>query len=414
MHRKNIISRYKGFFKDSFLSIAALMTMNVMLQLLIYPVLRSISGVQEYGNMLFLVGIVNIISTSVGCSANNSRLKASTSNKDCSREYNLFLLAAFLLYLPAACLVLRSSQAGNTVSQVFWYWSLMCATTYRNYADVEYRLHVNYKGYFGYYLAVSAGYLIGIVVYFITHNWTHIFLTGELSAAAMAMLLHRKERTNKKRGRKLKLKQIFTSIAILMSSQLLVNTILNADRLILKLFVGASAVTVYYAASLLGKTAALITAPLNSVIIGYLARRSEDIRTGTFLKMCMLVFAGSLLLSAVSILGSHIFVAVFYPQEYGAAKAFFVSANTAQIFYFTTGIIMTILLRYMKEQYQFYINGCYCVVFLALAIPVTIRYGICGFSIALCCANLFRFILAAWVGIIALKRLKERGGKQNA
>lgn len=412
MNRNSFISKYQGFLKDSFLSIAALMSMNVILQLLIYPVLRYVLGVQEYGNVLYLIGIVNIIATSVGCSANNSRLKASAAQKDCGREYNLFLLAAFLCFLPAAYLVLRSSSSGVGGLQVFWYWILMCATTYRYYADVEYRLHIDYKGYFSYYLAVSAGYLVGIAVYVFMRNWMFIFLTGELAAAAMT-ILRRTGKTCFKRGRGLQTKQVFTSIAILMSAQLLVNTVLNADRLMLKLLVGASAVTVYYAASLLGKTAALITEPLNSVIISYLARKNENIRIGMFLKLCALIFAGSLFLSAVCILGSHIFVAVFYPQEYGAAKVFFITGNTAQIFYFTTGIIMTILLMYIKERFQFYINVCYCAIFLAVTIPATMRYGIWGFSTALCGVNLFRFFLAAGVGVFALKRLNRQGGQQN-
>ena len=53
-------------------------------------------------------------------------------------------------------------------------------TTVRYYADVEYRLSLNYRGFFFYYLFIAVGYAIGMALYGISHSWVSIFILGEV------------------------------------------------------------------------------------------------------------------------------------------------------------------------------------------------------------------------------------------
>lgn len=395
---------YKAFIKDSIWSIAALIVMNVVLQLVLYPVLRSVLGADGYGNVLYLIGIVNIAGTSVGCSANNSRLKLNRTNTVSNTEYAMFLNMAFLLFIPIAYGILFFSWEEAGFFDIFLYWFLMCATAYRNYGDVEYRLNVNYKGYFFYYVAISIGYLIGIFIFFITHKWMLLFLSGEI-AAVISLLENKGTKGGKKTNY---LKDVFFSAGMLLAAQLLVNIVLNADRIILKLFVSSTAVTIYYVASLMGKTAALLTAPLNSVIIGHLSKKDEIMSIKQYRYFVFFLLTALCLMLVVCVAGSYLFVSVFYPQEYEMAKPFFILANAAQLFYFFTGIIMTVLLRYLEEKHQLFINFVYCIVFIIFTIPITISYGIKGFSVALFAVNLFRFLFAATVGAVGLRQIRSR------
>ena len=59
----------------------------------------------------------------------------------------------------------------------------------------------------------------------------------------------------------------------------------------------------------------------------------------------------------------------------------FLLANLAQIIYFVTGILTTVLLRYVKEKYQLYINIAYVFVFSIMVIPFTWKYGELGICI---------------------------------
>lgn len=67
-------------------------------------------------------------------------------------------------------------------------------------------------------------------------------------------------------------KEVFKVVIVLIITDIISNIVFNGDRLVLKIFIDGTAVTVYYIASLLGKTVSLISTPLNSVIIGYLAK----------------------------------------------------------------------------------------------------------------------------------------------
>ena len=57
---------------------------------------------------------------------------------------------------------------------------LIFVTTVRYYADVEYRLSLNYRGFFFYYLFIAVGYAIGMALYGISHSWVSIFILGEM------------------------------------------------------------------------------------------------------------------------------------------------------------------------------------------------------------------------------------------
>ena len=397
------MNKYKFFLKDSAWSIAALVLMNSIVQLVLYPFLRNKLGADEYGNVLYLIGIVNIIGTSVGCSANNSRLKNSVSKIPLGKTYHLFLLLCSVIFLPLSLGILYFSGEKTTFSNILLYWLLISATTYRNYADVEYRLTTNYRHYFFYYLSITIGYIAGIPFFLLTGDWKLMFLMGEICSILTIVLRKKTNDQLEEPINKANISRVFYSVVLLLLAQLMVNVVLNADRLVLKLFVSNTAVTIYYVASLIGKTVALITGPLNSVIIGHLAKKEKNMNRPEFLKVSLFILLISFFVLGICVLGSHIFVSLFYPNEYESAKSFFLLANAAQIFYFVTGIINIILLRYIKEVYQIIINGVYCLLFAIITIPATIYFGIWGFSYSICFVNILRFILAVAIGFCKLK-----------
>ena len=151
-----MIIKNNAFIKDIIWSSLALIVMNGVLQIVLYPFLNWIYGIDEYGNILYLMGMINIIATSVGASANNSRLKYSREQNRKS-DYNLLIIILFLVYIPIVGIIIQFCGETMTVQDKVLYWALLCAMTYRNYGDVEYRISLNYKKYFFYYLSASVG-----------------------------------------------------------------------------------------------------------------------------------------------------------------------------------------------------------------------------------------------------------------
>lgn len=392
------------FFKDSFWTISALCILNVTIQFLIYPFLNYVLGAEEYGNILFLISIINIVSVSIGISVNNRRMVASADAKTHNSEYNLFLLAISVLLLPICAVMSVIFNMNMGAGQIFLFWILMCITTWRYYADVEFRLNLNYKGYFVYYFVISVGYLLGIVLFRATKEWTMILLPGEMAGLAYVGWkgkIFKKDSSINKNVMKIFLK----AVMYLITSQLLIQLVFNADRFVLKLLSGGVAVTVYYIASLMGKTIALLTTPLNSVIIGYLAKSRKKMTAGRWSRVVGLCIIVGVAILFCCVVASHIVIRILYPNEFKMAEPLFILANLAQIVYFMTGILTTILLRYVEEKQQLNITVVYVVAFAVIVLPVTWKYKLWGFAYAILAVNTFRFV---YVFLIMLKKIKEK------
>lgn len=389
--------------KDAFWTMMALGIFNVILQFLVYPFLNQAVGSEEYGNILFYISIINIVAVSIGASVNNRRMVASAFAKTGNAEYNIFMGLASVLFLPLCFVVSIIFKADQTAGQTFLFWILMCLTAWRYYADVDFRLHLNYKGYFIYYSLIGLGYLSGLFLFQFTSEWTLVLIPGEMTGLLYVAI---KENVFKKATlRKEDMIVFVKAVVFLIASQLLIQLVFNSDRFILKILCGGVAVTIYYISSLMGKTIALLSTPLNSVIIGYLAKSKKEMTTKNWIRIVILCIGMIILALFACVVASYIFIRILYPKEFEQAAQYFVVANLAQIVYFTTGILTTILLRYVKEKYQLFITLAYIITFAIIVLPVTWKFGLNGFAYSILIVNMFRFF---YVFMIMLRKIQKK------
>lgn len=311
------------------------------------------------------------------------------------------MIIATVIMIPIGYILGNLKNINLNNLEIILFIILIVATMWRFYADVEYRIQINYKGYFLYYLSISIGYILGIFLFALTGLWPVTLLPGELLGLIIVW----------KKGNILHFDRLPTKRELICSTKfastlcvtnLISNVIFNGDRLLLKNILTGTSVTIYYQASLLGKTASLISTPMNSVIIGYLARTQKSLT----LKWMNIITVFSLILSLLGTIictfASHIIIGFLYPQNYSTIKNFFIVANAAQILYFVTNIITVILLRYGKVEYQIYVNVAYAIGFFVLCIPSTICFGITGFCIAIlvvCSMRMFTAIILGYRSI---------------
>ena len=96
-------------------------------------------------------------------------------------------------------------------------------------------------------------------------------------------------------------------------------------------------------------------------------------------------------------------VANYIAQETGAdifelVKPYLWCANLGQVFYFIANTLTVILLRFTEEKYQLVINILFLIVFVVIAIPMTIALGLWGMAIALVVVNLIKILIIMAVG----------------
>ena len=400
------LSKAKLFAKDSAWSIAALCLMNAVLQFLLYPVLRQALGQDGFGQVQYLLGIISIIAVTIGSSVNYAHIVSSTKGRVHNTDSLIWLIGASVLLLPVCFGVLWLSGMVTSLGRFLLFWTLTVLTVWRYFGDVEYRLTTNYRGYFLYYLFISIGYGGGIFLYRATGLWELMILPGECLGLAFVALNGRVLRFDSPLN-KARFGAFAVSTGNLTLSHLLGSVVLSGDRLVLQNAVGGEAVTVYYVSSLIGKTMALLTTPFNSVLIGHLVKRKERLRGGQFLKLSLLGLLVAAVMTGLTVAGSYIVIPLLYPDDFAQATYLFLLANAAQVIYFTSNILMVVLIRYLKAVYQVIINTVYVGVFFAVSVAATIWWGVTGFAVALLITNAVRYAFVTLLGVCKLNRPDE-------
>ena len=385
---------------DLIFSIAGLMLMNGMLQLLINPMLKKWMGTEAFGDYQSVFAVVSIMGTTFGVAANYSRMVRARDKKDTNGDYNIFLTIISVLCVAVAAGTLIVYGSFN-IAHFLLLTVLMVATVLRYYGDVNYRMKLNYKGFFVYYAVITAGYCIGLLLFkFVSPVWMLTILAGEVAAILFVLFNGNIFKGKKLLSRSEEFGGTMKSVGVLSTTNLLSAVAQQSDKIILGLTMSGEAVTTFYVATLLGKVISLLTTPLNGVLIGYLTKYE-----GKFTRKMVLVFASALLgLGVIALAGcfvaSEIFVKLFYPDVFDEAEQYFLLASAGQVFYFISNCLMTVILRVASEKYQMYINIVYIIIYAATVIPLTMLYGLWGMTIALLITNGAKFAITSIVGFV--------------
>ena len=391
---KKLLRRYKTQLGDSLFGILGLVWMNAVAQLLLFPLYAKRFGGDGYGELQYLMGYVNILTVAFGTAAGLARMTTPPTERwhnGCN--FNLFLLIVALLGLPFTYLVRHFTGVSMSIPTYICYYLLFVAMLFRYYADVSYKITLNYRRYFAYYAVIGGGYVLGALLMWHTGIWPLGLLIGEAAGVLFAYCC---EKTLTRGGIRPSSvwRHTLGMVLALFLAEGASNLILNADRLLLGMIEGPSAVTVYYLATIAGKTMSLLTVPLGGVLIGHLARYEGGLSKGVVNKMLLAALGGTFLFSLLCTGGGALVVRLLYPTEFDTVMPYLPLGSLAEVLYFITGVLTIVVLRFGKRFYQVVINGAFALAFFALGIPATILWGVRGFALSVTFAALIRFVLA--------------------
>lgn len=369
--------------------------MNGILQLMIYPLLNRFMGSDQLGVLLYMMGLVAIVCPSVGQALNTSRLVVRRTYEVANGDYNrlLFLFGG----IGTAVALIIAGKSLNTPWEAVLTVLLLMTTIFRYYGDVEYRLNLNYKKYFYYYVVLSVGYVIGFGLYLLTDNWFLIFLTGEaLSLVYLAVtgtVFQQFLRTGEY------FKVAFQRGGFLVFSYLITNLTLNIDRLVLKTLISDLAVTQYYVTSLIGKTMVLLIAPVNTIIISYLTKRKENLNKKQFLLFVGVGAGVTLVFFVFAQIGTPLFVWLFYRDLYESVKHMVTIVNLTQILGLFSAYLFIVVLTFTEEKWQLILQVVHLVIITVLVLLSAGNHGIMGFAKAVLIANVIRVLAVIVLGL---------------
>ncbi len=394
---KNLLKRIGT---DFILSVSAVVLFNGIIQFVLYPFLEEQMGAEKFGVVIYLLAIISVVGA-FGNAANYSRMVVSSKRECTNGDYNRYFLvvAGIVAVVSAVGLVALKSF---TPLYFVGYAALMMLTILRYYGDVEYRLSGNFKGYFVYYVLIASGYIAGVLLYRFTGSWLVAMLIGETLAIGFVALKGSifkppffKASENRKENTK--------SVWALVAANLVQTVILNADRILVIFFLGSYEVTVFYVATLVGKIVALVTVPLEGLVISYLTRFEDKLNYKLFLLFSGGTAAVCAVMVGATTLASHILVPMLYPDIYPVASQYFIVANAGQVLFFASTVLITFVLKISGETSQLAMNIIYFAVFVITVIPCIAIWGMWGLAWGIAAANFIRVIFIITYGLVKLK-----------
>ena len=362
-------------------TIAGALVLNGVLQILVYPRLASELGAEANGTVLYLMAFVNILGPSIGQALNNSRLVLRRDMDVSNGDFNLEILLYTALGAAVTLIAARNALPGGAAV-------LILLTNFRYYGDVEYRLSLNYRGFFIYYAICGAGYAAGCLLYRLTGAWYVIFLTGE--ACALLYLAATGSVFRNFFARSPFFRAVLRKGSALVLSYFVTNLTLNIDRLYLKHALGGEAVTVYYVASLIGKTLVLFIAPVNVIVISYLTKSGERLDRRRFARFAGIGCAAAAVFFLICEIGTPIFIRIFYPGLQEAVKPILTVVTLTQILAMLSAYLFIIVLTFTSEKWQLLLQVCHLGLVLVLIFLMTGKGGLGGFSAAVLIAGVAR------------------------
>ena len=389
------------FLESVVLSVIALGVYNCAIQFLVYPMFERMLGADGFGDVLTLLSVQTVLALSAGAGINYARMANVPRFDAVNGDYDrLLAVCGGIVALAGAATLFFFDARG--VSFVL-YPLLGVFMLLRYYGSVAFRLEINYRKNFLFYILIAVGYVAGVGLFRLTGLWETAMLPGEILAVCYVVLTSTVLRPPLWKTSEYH-RQAVRSCGALIPSQFLTNLTMHADRLLIGALRGGADVSVYYTASLLGKAMAMLTEPIAGVAIGFLAR-SKSFGRRQFLLCCAasLVCGGALFLVFIPM--SPFLIGILYPDVVENASALFLIANGGQILYFIANLLLVIALRFMAEKYQLYINLAYGAAFFALGVPALQTGGLALFCRMALVLNVLRLAAVVLLGMVKSKNI---------
>lgn len=372
---------------DIFLNIVATAIPVFVLQLLILPQLSHYMDENEYGLLVTILALLNVVPATLGNTLNNIRL---IFNKEDSSNFRVLLLIMSALNILLISIFLRFYARDFTVCSFILTLTVSILWLYREYYVVAFRIQLNYVNIVLSNLALVLGFGFGYLVFLYSHYWQIIYIIGNLFCLAFIFL--KSDLWKEPIRVDDSFKRISGQSLSLFIAGMLGRITTYADKLFIFPTLGGASVSVYYAATLFGKVVSMAITPISSVMLSYLSRvskKNDSTFRLTFISSAFVCFVGYFVCIAIS----RPVLMLLYPQFVDRAMQYIWVTTGTMVITALASIINPFVLRYFDMKWQILINAAYVVVYLVLCMPMLFNFGLYGFCIGTLVASIIKVTL---------------------
>ncbi len=385
------MKKYRKIAADLFVNIFSYGLPIVLLQFLLLPVLAKSMSEDNYGLLLSLTSVVSIFAemtcgnlANVRILLNDEYLRKGAIGNFKPLLYIMVCLSSFVVGLVS--ILLYSASLQETLLLLLYYILL----SFRSYYIAGFRIENNYNKLMVNNMVMCVGYLIGIALFQIWSVWQIAYIIP----AGLACL-HACIKTNLMKEQKKiteELLPLTNKTGSFMISYVLGSGMTYFDRIYLYPILGGAAVSTYHVSTLMGKFLSMLIAPMNMVILSYVAKIevfTQKMKLGIII--ADLIFCGGFAFFAI--FSSPIVVNTLYPQYFYLAKEFIPIVTVATCLFSAATVLRVISMRLVSHNMIFVIESVYAILYVCMSVLFLNLNGLMGFCYATLIAAIVRFAL---------------------
>jgi len=399
---RKVFNKTKRYIADFGLRISSSAITTISNQLVLLPVLASIFSAAEYGAILTVVGIKNIIAGTLGNSLFSTRLVMESEyieNKVRGDFNRLSIFSSALSIIVMLVTVLFISEL-DTVSLII----IIPATvlyTFNAYMVVWYTVKLEFKKGLIHSIVVSIGTLSGVALVCFTHLWALAYLV----TATFGFVFVTTQTGIQKEGfqRTRLLKKTTLKWLILGLATLLTNIVTYLDRLVLYPLLGSDAVATFYTASFFGKAVSVIAMPVAGVLLGYYAQKDYSMTLKKYWLINALCGGALLVFCIFTVFFGEAITGILFPKLIQDASPYIFIANMASAIAAIIQLVQAASLKYAKTYWQIVMQVIYLGVYFCLGMILMQENGLMGFCVAFLIANIARLVMLLTICQISIK-----------
>ncbi len=381
---------------DMALNIVATAIPIIVLQLFLLPALSHYLSDDQYGLLVTILSLMNMVPSTLGNVLNNIRLIESRELEDGNAQQNFNVILSVMLGVNLVTMAVCTCiyDRGIEIDSLLLTLLVSVFLLLREYFTVAFRIKLNYKNIVASNLIMIAGYGVGFFLFPLTNRWQVIYLLGY--GFSLAFIFLKTDLWKEAFQVSSSFRHICLQAVLLTAATFLGRVTTYADKLIIFPVLGGAVVSVYYTATLFGKVVSMAITPISSVILSYLSRanrKNDDIFRLAFFSGLGVCIVGYFACIAVSrpVLG------LLYPQFVEQAMQYIWITTGTMVITTLTAIVHPFVLKFFDMKWQILINGSYVAVYVGLALTMLGRWGLHGFCLGALAASLIKLVFMVYI-----------------
>lgn len=346
----------------------------------------------DYGLLVTILALLNVVPATLGNVLNNIRLLHETDyqEKNIHGDFNLLLIISEVANIIIVG-IFAVAYSGNIVFiDVLLTTCVAIVWLLREYFIVAFRLIINYKAILLNNIIMVIGYGVGYGLFLILGQWQIIYLSGYIFSLVyiIAHCSLWKEPVQKTEL----FKMITSESTMLLIAGLLTRVIIYADKLLIYPILGGTMVAIYYAATIFGKVVSLVVNPVSSVALTYLSKRkSKDNKMFgyTLLIGCAVCLVGYI----ACIIISKPVLKILYPDFVDEAMHYILLTTGVAVLTAWISLINPFIMKFFSMKWQIAINGGTAAIYVILSMTLLNFWGLYGFCVGALITYILKLLL---------------------